>query len=112
MRNGLAVQRERTVNIACLLSTVCHRLLFWPLICLRYDHVKRQTQRGSQTLRKMRHEIGVSQRRNAGHPSRCRRRAPIANHLRAGRDEIVGEVSVMILALPDETAPTSITPNA
>ena len=61
MRNGLAGKRERAIDVACLLCAVCHRLLFGSRVRLRDDPMKRQVERGSQSSRKVRYQIGVSQ---------------------------------------------------
>jgi hypothetical protein len=58
-RNGLAIERERAINVARLLYAVRHRFLFGPLIRLGNDRVEWQTQRDRQALRKTRRQIGM-----------------------------------------------------
>src|SRR5690606_30168158 len=111
-RNGLPIECERTINVARLLCTVCHRFLFGPCVCFCDDHMKRQTQRSSQALREIRHQFGMPKRRNAGHPSWARLRIPLLNHLHARSNEVIGKVAVVVFALSNQASPTGIAPDA
>jgi hypothetical protein len=105
-------ERQRTINVARLLRAVCHRFLFGPCVGFYEHHMEGQIQGGSQALREIRHEIGMAQRRNAGHPGRCGLWVPFLNHLHARLDQVFGKVTLAIFTLPDQATPAGVTPDA
>lgn len=80
-----------TQDFHCVCGNKIICFLFGSRVCFRDDHMKRQNQHRSQAKRKIRDEIGMTQRRNAGHPGRCCLRIPVMDHLHAGSNKVVGK---------------------
>ena len=110
--SGLRTDRQRTVDVARLLGAVGHGLLLRPIVGLLQYRVERQVQGRGQPPGEVRHQIGVSKRRNAGHPGRRGLRVPLSHQAHTGFHQFIRKAPVPVLALTHQAAPPGIPPDA